>query len=361
MPRFQVRPRSAFSLVFGAALPALIAACDAHRAGGGAAAFTGDGYWVVRGPGDLRGLPESVRAVELRSPDGETLAALRNVSRLERLRIEGGGVLADAQLEGAVPRRDLEELWLIDCGRIAAAGLETLAAYPRLRTLHLSGIGIAADGLKPLAASRSLAALSLSGWPELDDAKLGGLAPFVRLERLDLSALRPGRIAAAIELPALDRAVLDGDESGGALPANRVSDAGLEHIAGLERLEVLNLAATAVGDGGVERLAGLRRLRALDLSRTAVTSAAGPHLARLEELRYLELGRTGFGDRGLEALAALSKLERLGLRGAPVGDAGLRALRALTTLRTLDLRRTRASDAALEDLRAALPDCEIVR
>ncbi len=52
-----------------------------------------------------------------------------------------------------------------------------------------------------------------------------------------------------------------------------VTDAGLEHLVGLTRLQRLNLGYTGVSDTGLKRLKGLTELRSLGLARTSVTDA----------------------------------------------------------------------------------------
>ena len=52
-----------------------------------------------------------------------------------------------------------------------------------------------------------------------------------------------------------------------------MSDAGLEHLKGLPRLQSLVLTGTKVSDAGLKHLKGLTQLRYLDLSGTKVTAA----------------------------------------------------------------------------------------
>jgi hypothetical protein len=47
----------------------------------------------------------------------------------------------------------------------------------------------------------------------------------------------------------------------------------LEHIEGLQNLQILRLAGTEVTDAGLKRLEGLTNLRALELSTPGVTEA----------------------------------------------------------------------------------------
>jgi len=59
-----------------------------------------------------------------------------------------------------------------------------------------------------------------------------------------------------------------------------VTDAGLECLAELRELQVLDLEGTRVTDAGLAHLAGLKGLRKLDLRGTRVTDAGVADLAR---------------------------------------------------------------------------------
>jgi internalin A len=97
-----------------------------------------------------------------------------------------------------------------------------------------------------------------------------------------------------------------------------VTDAGLEPIASLKRLEELNLGGTKITDLGLAKLKGLIELRSLDLSRTQVTG------------------------KGLENLAGLSKLTSLSLwKASRIGDDALPYLSALKNLKFLDVTETK--------------------
>ncbi len=104
-----------------------------------------------------------------------------------------------------------------------------------------------------------------------------------------------------------------------------------------KRVRELDFVLQSLSDAGLEHLAGLTGLQTLGLSETQVTNAGLPHLA----------GLTG--------------LQTLYLRGTQVTDAGLEHLAGLTKLRTLDLRRTQVSDDGVAELKRVLPNSRIVR
>ena len=144
------------------------------------------------------------------------------------------------------------------------------------------------------------------------------------------------------------------------LSRNEVSDAGLEHLKGLTSLQMLYLGGTKVTDAGLVHLKGLTSLQTLSLSHTKVTDAGLVHLKRL---KFLGLeGCEGVTDAGLVHLKGLTGLTFLGLlKCKGVTDAGLVNLKGLTKLQTLVLQGTKVTDAGVKDLQAALPKCKIVK
>ncbi len=151
------------------------------------------------------------------------------------------------------------------------------------------------------------------------------LAGLSKLETLDLSGTRVsdvGPLAGLTDLQTLD------------LSWAQVSHVG--PLAGLTDLQRLDLSGARVSDVGP--LAGLTDLQMLDLSRTWV-SDVGP-LAGLTKLRTLYLMETRVSDVG--PLAGLTDLQKLHLMGTQVSDVG--PLAGLTKLQTLHLTGTQVSD-----------------
>lgn len=163
----------------------------------------------------------------------------------------------------------------------------------------------------------------------------------------------------------------------------RFSDADLECLVGLDRLEQLDLGGTSIGDGLSQCLAELPNLERLDLRLTQITDASVEPMAGCKGLRSLVLGGTQMTDEGLKHLAELGQLEELDLRGTRISDAGLAALKNLTRLKRLLLDHTAVADAGIvplcdirsltelslldtqvtkagiEGLRGALPKCQL--
>jgi hypothetical protein len=134
---------------------------------------------------------------------------------------------------------------------------------------------------------------------------------------------------------------------------DQATDATLEQIAKLDRLEYLKLnGGRGITDCGAAKLAGLTRLQYLSLQRTGMTGAGLRHLRGLMRLQELDLFNSDkIDDSGLAHLRGLHQLTSLDLSGTCVTDAGLVHLRGLNSLTSLDLSSTAITDAGLEHLR----------
>ncbi len=85
------------------------------------------------------------------------------------------------------------------------------------------------------------------------------------------------------------------------------------------------------------------------------TDATLEPVARLERLQWLRLDRTAVTDLGLLHLRGMSSLSRLDVCGTHVTDAGIAQLKGLVKLKQLELYGTEVTDAGVRELREALP------
>lgn len=145
------------------------------------------------------------------------------------------------------------------------------------------------------------------------------------------------------------------------LPYNRLGDAAVAHLAGLVKLQAIDLDAFdvnrkgfGVGDEAMKVLAQLPELASVHLRLTKVTDAGLAELAKNKSLRDISVPGTKVSDAGLAHLGQLPKLEWLSLgvydEGTDVSDAGLAALGELGSLKHLDLSGTKISDGGLKHL-----------
>jgi hypothetical protein len=99
-------------------------------------------------------------------------------------------------------------------------------------------------------------------------------------------------------------------------------------VAHLKNLQVLDLLQTAVSDAGLVHLKDLKQLRELNLWNAPKIKGPGlEHLAGLDSLERINLGQTQTRDADLRHLVGLKRLKRLDLYMTQVTDAGVKALR----------------------------------
>lgn len=106
-----------------------------------------------------------------------------------------------------------------------------------------------------------------------------------------------------------------------------VTDVGMAHLSGLMKLEILDLRDTAVGNDGLRPLQGLP-LRSLLLNYCAVTDAGLETLPELPRLQRIELKHTGVTDAGLKHLQQMTGLRFIGLEYTTTTSKGREQLRS---------------------------------
>jgi len=132
---------------------------------------------------------------------------------------------------------------------------------------------------------------------------------------------------------------------------HEITDAGLANLKGLTKLRSLHLINADVTDAGLANLRGLSQLQSLGLASTKVTCAGLVHLRGLSKLQWLGLTLSNITDAGLENLKGLPHLQSLALGCTNVTDAGLLHLEGLSNLQSLGLGFTKVTDAGLVHLR----------
>ncbi len=141
----------------------------------------------------------------------------------------------------------------------------------------------------------------------------------------------------------------------------RVTDAGVEKLRNLKRLEYLFLGNPKVTDAGVKHLRGLTNLKDLRLPNTRLTDDGIPDLVRISKLEWLSLSNTHVTDEGLIRLRGLSGLKGLFIQNTEVTDRGLENLTAFTRLEERRLHGTRVTDEGVRNLQRALPGLRVIK
>ena len=130
----------------------------------------------------------------------------------------------------------------------------------------------------------------------------------------------------------------------------KVTDAWLEHLAGVATLRRVDLANCAVKGDGLRHISKLADLREVNLTLTPVTDDALKHLAGLTELRVLGLASTQCTGTGFTHLKGLKKLENVNFHFTPLNDDGLRALTQVPISGRLWFAHTKFTDAGAASL-----------
>jgi hypothetical protein len=129
-----------------------------------------------------------------------------------------------------------------------------------------------------------------------------------------------------------------------------LTDEDMQHFRQLEMLEELRLTGYKITDAGIQPLAAMTRLTMLELSKMPLTDASAAIFERLTGITSLNLEHTRVGDAVLEQVARMKELGELNLCRTAVTDAGIKHLQACTALTLINLERTRITDESLRTL-----------
>ena len=271
--------------------------------------------------------------------------------RLTEIAVVAGAELTPEDLASFADLAGLRSLQIQNCRSLDDTAVEALKGLAGLETLAITNSSITDAAVATIAASfPGLVDLDLSSNTNLTGAALRSIAGLGKLQRLNLMQCRFNDIHTRrlAKLPELEVVDLRGNMEAG--------DLTLDVLGKLPKLRALKHRSSTVTDDGIERLAASGSLASLLAQDFVITDAAGPALARIGSLDSLEIFRCqGFGSEGVLALAPLKKIERLTLRDLPnVGDAGLAVLGQLPALKRLYLHELASvGDAGLAHLAQA--------
>lgn len=344
----------------------------------------------------------------------DDLADLDKLPKLEYIALDNTNV-TDAGLKHLADLKSLKILYL-GSNSLTNAGIKHLSGLTGLQFLDLSDLRIGDDALPSLAGMTKLQKLNLYE----TNVTLEATFDFAKtLPDLELTAPF-GRMVGGRRLtmsPGVEDADLAGLKKLSTLreldlwECDQITDAGMEHVKGLDQLTALELGFTKVTDDGLGELAGMKNLAKLDLRETdtslaaalklvakvpklhvladwgttagatkvnlqptatdeqikqlknlpeitqlnlwrcdGLSEAAMADVAKLAELQSINLGATNIGDQGLAKLAGLPHLRRLVLANTPLTDAGLATIAGGKGWLELDLGSTAITDDGLKQL-----------
>jgi len=129
-------------------------------------------------------------------------------------------------------------------------------------------------------------------------------------------------------------------------------DADLKYLAGLTKLERLDLHGTEVTDGSMPYLHKLAQLKYVSFAKTMIQGTKLGSLAPLKLLVRLELGHNNLKSGALTGLSKLQSLKILRMQNCQITDQDLVAVGAIKGLACLTLHdNSKISDAGLRHLR----------
>jgi hypothetical protein len=300
-------------------------------------------------------LPQ-LKALTLQLPQlgDATLAHLAKVPRLEQL-VVASGQFTDVGLGRLAGHTGLTSIHC-QSDLVSDEAFRQLAKLPSLYSLTLQSDRISAAGLPHLRSLGNLRQLNLRS-ANLNDTHLAELANLPQLQGLTLEgSVGDAGLATVGKLAALQALTID---------STRVTHGGLAHLASASQLTNLSLGSHGplVNDAALGHLAGLSGLVWLNIAHgEQVTDAGIERLARLEKLQALTLPNAQLTDAALAALATLPQLAHLAIDNARrVTDRGLAHLKDARQLRYLQVTGTQVTDSGAQALRQHLPDCHVAK
>lgn len=252
---------------------------------------------LVRNLADLRALPRSTRAIELRGLGDAAAALLPEFAAVEVVRFvrDDDDPLTDRGLAFLQQLPRLTHLELLG-GQATSAGLQGLRDLPALRALSVSSNALDDAALAALASHPQLRELRLIGCRGFGGEGLLAITRLRQLQVLELSGTLPLPAAALAALGGLEQLTTLHLASVGPIPGAALRDFGR-----LSRLEHLTLADAGLLSADLQPLAGLRRLRSLSLAgQRQLDATALLHLpVGLESLLLPECQSLGAGAAAL--------------------------------------------------------------
>lgn len=157
--------------------------------------------------------------------------------------------------------------------------------------------------------------------------------PFYKIDRKE-NSLRPRPPLSARDWDEIFE-VMQHHRITGLRASGQMTDTVLERLAELDLVTSLHLdGSQRVTDAGLRHLARLQRLERLDLSGCGITDQGLRVLRHLPQLREFHMHHhAGISDEGLANLALCERLERVDLLGSNTGDGVIRALTGKPNLR----------------------------
>jgi len=247
--------------------------------------------------------------------------------------------LVDLQVPGVGPH-DKREIDPYD-----AAFFEHVGHLSALETLNVISTKFNDDWIAPIGQLTTLKKLSFTNNGKLTDAGMEKLAGLTNLESFSFvgTAITGRAYAKCTGWTKLTHVSHRGSS---------IDDEGLKELCDhLPNVEGLSLAHAKFTDAGAPNLAKLKKLKSVELGAHA-TAAALKNLVGLP-LEYLQLGEGFTGPDSIAAIQPISTMKRLTLTNCKdLDDAGLKLVAGLKQLEQLELSALELPDERLPQLQA---------
>jgi hypothetical protein len=137
------------------------------------------------------------------------------------------------------------------------------------------------------------------------------------------------------------------------------SDEGLSNVAGLTKLQTLNLPNARITNAGMVYIKNLTQMRSLVLTAANIDDAGVTNLSSLTNLYILNLSNTGITDAGMATVGKLAGLNKLFLNRTSITDASIPHIIKLKWLERLDITGAKISAAGRQRIQEAIPGITI--
>ncbi len=226
------------------------------------------------------------------------------------------------------------------------AFFEHLGHLPALESLNIISTKCSDDWIGPIGQLTNLKSLAFTNNGKLTDAGMEKLAGLTNLERFNFvgTAITGAAYAKCVNWDKLTRVSHRGSS---------INDAGIKELCEhLPNLESISLAHAKFTDAGAVHLAKLTKLKGLELGLHDATPAALKNILGLP-LEYLQLGEGFEGPESIAAIKPIATLKRLTLTNCTkLDDAGLKLAADLKQLEQLELGSLALPDERLPQLQA---------
>lgn len=143
------------------------------------------------------------------------------------------------------------------------------------------------------------------------------------------------------------------------LSDTNVSDAGLAHVARLEKLTHLSLFYCRVGEHGLKQISELKELEVLNLDSRDISDCALRHLKMLPKLKSLDVFSGSITDKGCAHVARIPTLESISFCSGGISNTGCFILANMPNLKHVNLSQNYSiSNQGAAALAATLTDLE---